>query len=133
MSHHTNIRVYYEDTDAGAFVYYANYLKFCERGRSELLRTAGFENKQLLDERDIGFVVKRLNAEYHRPALLDDMLSVQTDVQAVKNACVIMDQRVMRGEELLFEMQVTLACIDIKKGKAVKMPQDIKEGFSQYE
>ncbi len=133
MSNVTEMRVYYEDTDAGGFVYYANYLKFCERGRSELLRELGFENKKLLDEQGVGFVVKSLNAEYNKPAVLDDMLSVHTDVQEVKSASITMSQRVNNGDENLFEMQVTIVCININNGMPTRMPSDVKEGFKKHE
>lgn len=132
MEHFTPIRVYYEDTDAGGFVYYANYLKFIERGRTELLRSAGFENKSLLDNQGIAFVVRHITADYLKPAWLDDLLNVETVVTKVKNASIMLNQTIRREEEVIFTAKVTLACIELKERIPVRLPEDVRQGFEKY-
>jgi acyl-CoA thioester hydrolase len=112
MKNSIDFRIYYEDTDAGGVVYYANYLKFAERGRTELLRECGFNNSSLWDDPGVGFVVKRLEAEYAKPAKLDDIITVETGVQSVKNGSFIMGQSIFCRNDLIFSLNVTLACID---------------------
>lgn len=130
MTHSMDIRVYYEDTDAGGIVYYANYLRFCERGRTELLRSAGFENKPLMEREGFIFVVRHLEADYIASAYLDDVLTVKTSVDTVKNASFLMKQTIFcpRNDELvkLFEMDVTLVCVGTN-GKPVRVPENLKE------
>lgn len=111
MKNESEYRVYYEDTDAGGVVYYANYLRFAERGRSELLRSLGFENNSLWEKENCGFVVKRLDADYKKPSRLDDVLIVETIVKTVKNSSFEMYQSIIRGQDIIFSMNVTLACI----------------------
>lgn len=134
MTHKTPIRVYYEDTDAGAFVYYANYLKFAERGRTELLRSVGLENKTLMDDQGIAFVVRHINADYLKPAFLDDLLDVHTRISKCKKASIVMKQSIYRhssddNKELLFGMDVTLACIDTNSGKPTRFPAHVQQSF----
>lgn len=128
MSHSIDIRVYYEDTDAGGIVYYANYLKFCERGRTELLRCAGFENKPLWEREGFIFVVRHLEADYIASAYLDDILTVTTSVREVKNASFLMKQTIFRHDKKLFEMDVTLVCVGTN-GKPVRLPVNVKEAL----
>ena len=120
------IRVYYEDTDAGGVVYYANYLKFAERGRSEFLRALGFENKALMEQEEILFVVGHLEADYLASARLDDMLTLETAVSETGNASFSMKQRVFCGEKLLFVMTVKLVCVNLQ-GRPVRLPAKLKE------
>jgi len=132
--HSTEIRVYYEDTDAGGIVYYANYLKFAERGRTELLRSAGFENQVLLGTKGLAFVVRHIEAGYHEPARLDDVLIVKTRVADIKNASFDMEQTIYCRNRLLFSMTVKLACVDMNKnGKPVRLPGDLKEALTVKE
>ncbi len=109
--HESTYRVYYEDTDAGGIVYYANYLKFAERARTEWLRDHGFEQQQLRDKQRIGFVVKELQITYHQPAILDDMITVQSRLQGCKGATMTMTQHIVRDAVLLIELDVTLVCV----------------------
>lgn len=125
-----NIRIYYEDTDAGGIVYYANYLKFCERGRTELLRSAGFENKPLMEREGFIFVVRHLEADYLASAYLDDILNVNTSVELLKNASFIMKQTIFRHDVKLFEMTVTLVCVGTN-GKPVRLPQNLREALEK--
>lgn len=106
-----SVRVYYEDTDVAGVVYYANYLRFIERARTEWLREAGFELDQIQDELAAVFVVRRVEADYHRPARLGDLLRVSCEPIDVGRARLIVRQRVEKNGELLFSAVVTLAYI----------------------
>ncbi len=128
MKNISEFRVYYEDTDAGGVVYYANYLKFAERGRTELLRSTGFENSALWEENGCGFVVKHIEADYKKPARLDDILRVETTVETVKNSSFIMDQSIVCGHDLIFIIKVTLACIG-KDYRPCRLPDPVKQAL----
>lgn len=119
------VRVYYEDTDAGGVVYYANYLKFCERARTEWLRTLGVSQQVLIDELGLGFVVRSVQADYLASARLDDGLEVVTHVAVLRRASIVFEQTVMRGQELLFNTRVLLACIDLRRQKPVAIPASL--------
>ncbi|MDP1607360.1 MAG: tol-pal system-associated acyl-CoA thioesterase [Rhodocyclaceae bacterium] len=121
------VRVYYEDTDAGGVVYYANYLKYLERARTELLRELGFEQRQLAGEAGLAFAVRSLTVEYLKPARLDDLLEVATRVEALGRAQVTFAQSVCRADEILLTATVRVACLDLVRGKATAMPQVIHQ------
>ncbi len=125
-------RIYYEDTDAGGVVYHANYLKFAERGRTELLRFLGFENKSLQDKEGVLFVVWHLEADYIKPAFLDDRMELETSIVQLKNASVIMKQIVIKNGEPVCTMNVVLVCIDKHQHKPVGIPQDIRQKFETF-
>ncbi|MDO8931448.1 MAG: tol-pal system-associated acyl-CoA thioesterase [Rhodocyclaceae bacterium] len=116
------LRVYYEDTDAGGVVYYANYLKYLERARTELLRELGFEQRQLAGEAGLAFAVRSLTVDYLKPAKLDDLLEVATRVEALGRAQVTFAQSVVRADETLLTATVRVACLDLARGKATAMP-----------
>ncbi|MGQ0527545.1 MAG: tol-pal system-associated acyl-CoA thioesterase [Alphaproteobacteria bacterium] len=132
MEHKTQIRVYYEDTDAAGVVYYANYLKFAERGRTELLRSAGLENKSLAERQGISFVVRHIEADYFRPAHLDDLLILKTSLVQLKNANVSMKQSLYLKSDLIFSLDVQLACVDVKTFKPAKLDETVKQAFGPY-
>ena len=115
-------RVYYEDTDAAGVVYYANYLRFCERGRTEWLRHLGQEQHDLLHEQAVAFVVRSLEARYHAPARLDDLLCVATRVTGIGRASLDFSQAVLRGEELLFSAHICVASVDTVRGRPIAIP-----------
>ncbi|MBO9475376.1 MULTISPECIES: tol-pal system-associated acyl-CoA thioesterase [unclassified Shimia] len=119
------IRIYYEDTDMAGIVYYANYLKFIERGRSEWVRELGLDQKEMKAE-GIVFVVRRVEADYLGSAVLDDELTVETEVRNVTGVRLTMDQRVKRGEELLFQAVVTVVCVN-EAGQPVRLPANIRQ------
>ena len=119
------VRVYYEDTDAGGVVYYANYLKFCERARTEWLRTIGVSQQALIDEQGLAFVVRSVQADYLASARLDDALEVVTRVAMLRRASLLFEQQVMRGQELLFTTRVLLASIDLHRQKPVAIPASL--------
>ncbi len=122
------VRVYYEDTDAAGVVYYASYLKFLERARTECLRTMGYE-QHLLATEGIAFAVRAISVEYLKPARLDDLLEVVSSIGPLGRAQVVFVQRVERNGEILLEATVRIACFDPLRGKAKAMPKAIHEKF----
>jgi len=125
MTHSFPVRVYYEDTDLAGIVYYANYLKFIERGRTEFVRARGIDQAALMEATGIVFAVRRVEADYLAPAKFGDDLSVETEVEAVKGASLVMNQRVTRAGEVLFAARVVLVAIGAA-GAAVRLPADIR-------
>lgn len=124
-THITGIRVYYEDTDSEGVVYYANYLKFAERGRTEMLRAAGIDHPSLWETHGVGFAVRRVSVDYLRPARLDDALTVQSRMTDIRGASLSAEQTVRRGEEELVRLQVRLACVD-RAGRPARMPPPLR-------
>ncbi len=115
------VRVYWEDTDAGGIVYYANYLKFAERARTEALRRLGIEQRELQEKQGIAIVVHRCEIDYKRPAKLDDLLTVETQLQELGKLRMTMRQHIRRADELLAEISVFLACTNAE-GKPSPWP-----------
>lgn len=124
-AHTFQIRVYYEDTDAGGIVYYANYLKFAERARTEMLRAEGFHHTAMMQGDGIVLAVRRCAAEYLRPAKLDDMLDVETRVVGIGAATIDLDQAIRRGPEELCHVTVTIACVG-RDGRPVRLPAALR-------
>ncbi len=124
MTHRLPVTVYYEDTDMGGIVYYANYLKYIERSRSTLVRELGLDQNKMKED-GIVFVVVRVEADYLRPARLDDALEVVTKHHAASAMRWVFDQQVMRGDELLFRAKVTAVCMSTA-GKAVRLPAELR-------
>ena len=125
MTHRFPIRVYYEDTDMAGIVYYANYLRYIERARSDWVREMGIDQNAMREEDGVVFAVRRVEADYHLPAKFDDELEVRTTVASISGARLIMDQVVHRGEERLFSAQVTIACLT-EAGQPVRLPANIR-------
>ncbi len=121
------VRIYYEDTDSGGVVYYANYLKYLERGRTEYLRERDFEQRQLAEQAGLAFAVRSLSAEYLKPAKLDDLIEVHTVVEDLGRAQVTFAQSIRRGNDTLLTATVRVACLDLTKGKVTAMPKPIHE------
>ena len=119
------LRVYYEDTDLAGIVYYANYLKFIERARSEMLKKANVNQMDLI-KRGYFFVVTSLKADYLKPAYFEDSLKVITGVTKIKGASIILQQTIFRSEKVLFEASIRLALID-KSGKPARLPANIRQ------
>lgn len=119
--HSFALRVYYEDTDLAGIVYYANYLKFIERGRTEWVRGLGVDQTRVKAEYGIVFAVRRVEAEYLRPAKFDDALVVTTEVLAIGGARIELRQAVLRGAERLFTADVTLVCLT-DSGAPARLP-----------
>jgi acyl-CoA thioester hydrolase len=120
------VRVYYEDTDAGGVVFYANYLKFLERARTEWLRSLGFE-QDTLREQGVVFAVRKVVIDYLRPALFNQLLDVHTQVIAVGTASITFNQRVLDGSAVLTEATVKLACVDAETFRPRPVPDVIQE------
>lgn len=125
MTHKLPIRVYYEDTDMAGIVYYANYLRYIERARSDWVRGLGIDQRALKEDEGLIFAVRRVEADYLLPAKLDDELTVLTEVTAVTAARLIMDQKVMRGDEELFHAVVTVVMIN-DTGHPARLPANIR-------
>lgn len=129
--HRTQIRVYYEDTDAAGIVYYANYLKFAERARTDALRLAGIDQSAMLRDTGTGFVVRHASIEFLKPASLDDLLTLETSLHDMGKASMTMRQSVMRNDELLVTLTVKIACVGSSK-KPVAIPETIKDALQKH-
>ena len=123
------VRVYYEDTDAAGVVYYANYLRFCERARTEWLRELGIGQQALMASDGIAFVVRSVKADYLRAARLDDALEVITRISALRGASLLFEQDVQRAGQLLFSAQVLVVCIDQRRQKPTPIPTQLYSLF----
>lgn len=123
--HVLHVRVYFEDTDTGGIVYYANYLKFAERARTEWLRVLGADHSGLMATEGVMMTVKRCEAEFVAPARLDDLLEVHTAVEELGGASMWLDQRVTRGAAPIANLRVRLACVN-KDLKPAKFPARLK-------
>ncbi len=120
------VRVYYEDTDAGGVVFYANYLRFMERARTEWLRSIGFEHDQLTNKYDVLFAVKTLKIDYIKPGRLDDLLSVTSKLLNNRGASLTFQQSIKNdNKELLAQAEVKLACLNATTLKASPMPEKL--------
>ena len=126
MTHCFTLRVYYEDTDLAGIVYYANYLKFIERARTEWVRALGINQTALKETDDMVFAVRRVEADYLTPALFDDELSVETTTDRLTGARIVLNQTVKRGDKTLFTARVTLVALTAK-GKPARLPADIRQ------
>lgn len=125
-AHQFALRVYFEDTDAGRIVYHAAHLRFAERARTEWLRDLGLPHRQLIDESGLIFVVKRLSIEYHRPARLDESLTVLTRPRHIGAASVTLLQAIRRGEEEIATLDVVLACLGFTTGRPQRIPAALR-------
>jgi acyl-CoA thioester hydrolase len=123
--HRIAIRIYYEDTDFSGVVYHASYLRFMERGRTELIRDLGIDQKELFDGgAALAFAVRSMTIEWLRPAIMDDMLTVETISVEMKGASMTVRQRVLRGEEALVTADVKVVCVG--GGKARRIPDGLR-------
>jgi acyl-CoA thioester hydrolase len=120
--HRYGLRIYFEDTDAGGFVYHANYLRFAERARTEALRAMGLPHSEMMLQHGVIFVVRRAELDYQRPAHLDDWLTIETTTVSVGGASVRLSQRVCRGEETLAVVDLTLVSLRLQTGRVERMP-----------
>ena len=131
-SHTIDIRVYYEDTDAGGIVYHSNFLNFGERSRCEMLRDFGHQCSNLEKELGVMYVLKHADIEYIHPGFLDDALQVVTTVAEMKNTSFKMRHIVKRDNENICEMLVTLVCVDTNTIKPVRLPDILRTEFEPY-
>jgi acyl-CoA thioester hydrolase len=119
--HRLSMRVYYEDTDFSGYVYHANYLKFCERARSDMIRLTGVDQNAMFAEGQ-AIVIRRMVCEFLRPARFDDVIVVESRVAGATGVRMEMAQKVLRGDEVLFEAQVTAVVID-RRGRPIRLPE----------
>ena len=131
LAHSFPLRVFYEDTDAGGMVYHANYLKFAERGRSEMLRSLGFGHRRLGTEAGVGFAVRRASIEYLAPARLEDALVVTTTLVDVGAATLTVNQRIRRDSELLADLDILVACIG-RDGRPRRLPSALRAALAEH-
>jgi acyl-CoA thioester hydrolase len=125
--HVLTVRVYYEDTDFTGIVYHANYLRYMERGRTNYLRLLGADHRALFEETEkeapgFAFVVRAMSIEFLRPARMDDMLDVLTEPQEVRGASIALGQRILRGDDVLFEARVRVAFVSAGRARPIPKP-----------
>jgi acyl-CoA thioester hydrolase len=126
-----NVKVYYEDTDAGGVVYYANYLKYLERARTEALTSIGLSNLQIKEQFGALIIVKSCNIEYKKPAHLEDELSIRSFIKSISKASFLMNQFITKNQVSIVEAKVHLVFVN-DKGKPVKVPDLIFDNFRPY-
>ena len=126
-----NVKVYYEDTDAGGVVYYANYLKYFERARTEALLTIGYSNLKIKDEFNCLIIVKSCNIEYKKSAYLEDDLRIKSFINSISKTSFFMSQSIFRVEDLIVEAKIHLVLIN-EKFKPIKIPEKILTDFKPY-
>ncbi len=124
-THAYEYRVYYEDTDAGGIMYHAQYISWCERGRSEYLRDIGLQSSTIHMDTGVMFVVRHLEADYFKPARLDELLRVESTLKELKNTSFILNQSIFCQDSMLFSMTVTIVCIDAN-GRPVRIPELVR-------
>ena len=125
------IKVYYEDTDSGGVVYYANYLKFLERARTEALFSIGYSNKKIKEKFNSLIIVKSCNIDYKKPANLEDELKIRSFVKSITKTSFFMNQIISRDEEIIVEAQIHLVFVN-ENGKPIKIPDEIYSQFKPY-
>ena len=128
--YHT-VKVYYEDTDAGGIVYYANYLKYLERARTEALATIGLSNLQIKEKFGALIIVKSCNIEFKKSAYLEDNLNIRSFIKSVTKTSFVMNQFISKDDNIIVEAQVHLVFVN-DKSKPVKVPQIIFDNFKPY-
>ena len=127
------VRVYYEDTDAGCVVYYANYLSFMERARTEWLRALGFEQPALAAEHGVLFVVRAVNIDYFKPSRFNDSLQVTVEVVNVGGSRIRFLQRVLRGDEEIVRADVDVVCVNTDTFRPVRVPREMRTTIGMEE
>ncbi len=124
-AHHLTVRVYYEDTDFSGVVYHASYLRFMERGRTELIRNLGIAQSDLFDgDVPLAFAVRRMTIDFLKPARMDDLLTVETVPSIARGATMDLHQRILRGDEVLITADVRVACVGA--GRARRLPESLR-------
>ncbi|WP_428353875.1 tol-pal system-associated acyl-CoA thioesterase [Methyloprofundus sp.] len=124
------VRVYYEDTDAGGVVFYANYLKFYERARTEMLRDMGFEQDELITQQAVIFVVRSVQVDYLKPARFNEMLNVTASLSKIKSASLTFEQTITRNDDLLNTASIRIGCLDSESLRPKLIPDALKQAIS---
>ncbi|MCF7945208.1 MAG: tol-pal system-associated acyl-CoA thioesterase [Spirochaetia bacterium] len=122
--HTFDVRVYYSDTDAGGIVYHSRYLDMAEHARTEFIRDLGIEQQQHLKEKAFGFIVHSLSIDFHEPAVLDDLLRVETRVLSLKRFSIILEQRIKRGGNSIADIRIKVACVSLQNGRPQPLPEE---------
>ncbi len=130
-AHRFPLRIYYEDTDAGGIVYYANYLKFAERARTEMLRLAGIDQSEMASDLGIAFAVRDCTVSYAAPARLDDLIEVRSRIVEFKGATVRAEQEIRRGAEHLARLGLRVACVTLD-GRPARIPASVRDALQSY-
>lgn len=125
------VRVYYEDTDAGGVVFYANYLKFFERARTEMLRAMGYEQDELIANESIIFVVRSVQVDYLSPARFNEQLQVSAEVSLAKKASLTFEQVITRGDDVLCKGMIRIACLDAQTMRPKAIPEKLLEQLKE--
>lgn len=125
------VRVYYEDTDSGGVVYYANYFKFAERARTEMMRSLGVESQKLMEDEGIALAVRHCEADFRKPAHLDDLLTVSTRILGIGGASVDAEQIIVRNGTDLVQINLKLACMSLAGGPA-RMPDHLRATLERF-
>lgn len=125
-AHYHRLRVYIEDTDIGGIVYYANYLKFAERARTEMLRDVGLSHAKMIEMDGLLLAVRKCEAEYIKPATLDDDLSIETNIVELNGVRLKIAQRIMRDTEHLTQVNTEIVCVN-KEGRPVRFPASLAQ------
>ena len=125
MEFKSSFKIYYEDTDSGGVVYYANYLKFLERARTDAITSLDFSNNKLINEYGIYIIVKSCNLNFHKPAKLEDDLNIISKILEVKNVSIKMKQNIFVNNNMIVEAEILLASVN-KEGKPSKLPDQFK-------
>ena len=120
------VKIYYEDTDAGGVVYYANYLKFLERARSEAIYSLGYTNSSILEQFGVLLIVKSCNIEYKKPARFEDTLEIISEIKSFTKTSFLMKQSISRNNEIISDAEIHIVSVD-KNGKPSKIPEDLKK------
>ena len=129
--HDMPVRVYYEDTDAGGIVYHASYIRYAERARTELLRDNGYQNSELSKNNDVLFVVRHMEVDYFKPARLDDLLTISTSIDWMRNSSLLMRQKIKHDNDVLCSLGVTVVTIN-SHGRPTRIPSQMRKMFETY-
>jgi acyl-CoA thioester hydrolase len=130
-THTCEYRVYYEDTDAGGIMYHARYINWCERARAEYLSDIGLQSSTIVEDTGVMFVVRHLEADYLKPARLDQKLRVESVLKELKNSSFILKQSIFCQDSVLFSMTVTIVCVDAAGTKAVRIPDMVRDKLQE--
>lgn len=129
MKHQFKQRIIYKDTDAEGVVYYANYLGYFERGRTELMRTLGISLKDFKEKHDRVFAVTKVECDYYSPAYLDDEITIETEMKEISGATIVFKQKALRNDKILVSADITLCTIRLKTFKPARLPRELTAFF----
>ncbi|RED49786.1 tol-pal system-associated acyl-CoA thioesterase [Aestuariispira insulae] len=127
------VRVYFEDTDAGGVVYHANYLNYAERARTEMMRLGSYDHARMVRELNHVFVVRRCDMDFRAPAVLDDLIQVETMMTGLKGASMALRQDITRDGQLLVGINITLACVNMETMRPARFPAEVMAALKEFE